>query len=565
MIEPDETIAADHRGGGAVRSRTRYAGSLRRARGARTSAHAARARAAATRRLFLAADRYWISGDLDRATALLEQARAEATPGAERAAVLAQLAMITRSPQEAESQYRAALSEAGDDDALQATIHLRLASLMRVSDGVERGLEHGEQAVRAASRDDDASLRCRALAAFGLLHFNAGRGIPAAEMDEALRLERSLGGWLLLGGPETTGPKTVHGHQLWWSGEIDRARVIFHEIHDAVRARNEPGRRRSPSGTWRFWNGGRGTGTRPTAYADRAREVFDPARPPRRRTASMPAVVVTAHRGGSTTHVPWPRTSPRAPSRTGSTVVVSGCQWVLGFIELSRGDAASALPHLRRSNERFGRLHARAGACAWTWATCSRRSSPSASSTRRMLLLARGEPRASMLDRASALAILARCRGLVLAARGDLEGAFASFEQALAEHVRTVDPFQHARTLLALGRTQRRAKKRAAARATLEDALARFETLGAPLWAEQTRAELARIGGRAPSRGDLTEAEQRIALLVAEGHSNREVAAALFLTEHSVETALTRIYRKLGVRSRGELAHLHSTAADRAP
>ena len=159
------------------------------------------------------------------------------------------------------------------------------------------------------------------------------------------------------------------------------------------------------------------------------------------------------------------------------------------------------------------------------------------------------------LDRAWALAILARGRGLLLAARGDLEGAFASFERALAEHARSTDPFHHARTLLALGRTQRRAKKRGAARATLEDALARFEQLGAPLWAEQTRAELARIGGRAPSNGELTEAERRIAALVAEGRTNREVAAALFLTVHSVETALTRVYRKLGVRSRAELAH----------
>jgi DNA-binding CsgD family transcriptional regulator len=69
---------------------------------------------------------------------------------------------------------------------------------------------------------------------------------------------------------------------------------------------------------------------------------------------------------------------------------------------------------------------------------------------------------------------------------------------------------------------------------------------------------LARIGGRAPSRGELTEAERRIAQLVAEGRSNREVAAALFVTVHSVETALTRVYRKLGVRSRAELAHLRS-------
>ena len=88
--------------------------------------------------------------------------------------------------------------------------------------------------------------------------------------------------------------------------------------------------------------------------------------------------------------------------------------------------------------------------------------------------------------------------------------------------------------------------------------MAEFERLGAQLWADQTRAELARIGGRVPSRDELTEAERRIAALVAEGKTNREVAAALFLTERSVETALTRIYRKLGVRSRSELAHLHA-------
>ena len=80
--------------------------------------------------------------------------------------------------------------------------------------------------------------------------------------------------------------------------------------------------------------------------------------------------------------------------------------------------------------------------------------------------------------------------------------------------------------------------------------------LGAPLWADQTRAELARIGGRAPSNGELTEGERRVAALVAEGRTNREVAAALFLGERTVETHLTHVYRKLGIRSRAELAHL---------
>jgi DNA-binding CsgD family transcriptional regulator len=168
------------------------------------------------------------------------------------------------------------------------------------------------------------------------------------------------------------------------------------------------------------------------------------------------------------------------------------------------------------------------------------------------------EDRSRALDRSWALAITARCRALLHAARGDFAAAHAGFQRALAEHARTQDPFQHARTLLALGITQRRAKQRGAARVTLEQALDIFERLGAPLWAEKARADLRRIGGRTPSRGELTEAERRIAELVAEGRTNREVAAALFLTEHSVETALTRVYRKLGVRSRVELARLLS-------
>jgi DNA-binding NarL/FixJ family response regulator len=118
------------------------------------------------------------------------------------------------------------------------------------------------------------------------------------------------------------------------------------------------------------------------------------------------------------------------------------------------------------------------------------------------------------------------------------------------------DPFQQARTLLALGVTQRRAKQRREARKTLERALEIFERLGAPLWAAKARAELARIGGRAPSPGVLTEGERRIVAGVASGRKNREVAAALFLSEHTVETVLSRAYRKLGVHSRSELAAL---------
>jgi len=169
--------------------------------------------------------------------------------------------------------------------------------------------------------------------------------------------------------------------------------------------------------------------------------------------------------------------------------------------------------------------------------------------------LARLEERAQRLERRSALAACARCRGLLAASGGDLEAALASFRDALTLNESLEMPFERARALLGLGATERRAKERRAARQTLEAALELFERLGAGLWAAQARTELQRIGGRAPARGELTAAEWRVAELVAQGRTNREVAAALFLTPRTVEGTLSRVYAKLGVRSRAELAH----------
>jgi DNA-binding CsgD family transcriptional regulator len=159
------------------------------------------------------------------------------------------------------------------------------------------------------------------------------------------------------------------------------------------------------------------------------------------------------------------------------------------------------------------------------------------------------------LDSAWALSLAARCHGLLLAARGAPEEALTSFDEALEGHRRLPGEFERARTLLAQGRTLRRMKRRRDARDALQAALAIFEELGTPLWAAQAREALARIGGRAPGPDALTPTEQRVAALVAEGGTNREVATALFVSVHTVEANLTRVYAKLGVRSRAELAH----------
>ena len=163
------------------------------------------------------------------------------------------------------------------------------------------------------------------------------------------------------------------------------------------------------------------------------------------------------------------------------------------------------------------------------------------------------EANARRLERGSAMANSCRCRGLLAAQAGDLVAALAAYEEALSWHDRAEIPLDRGRTLLALGAAQRRGKQRREARATLERALAVFDGIGAALWAKRARGELRRISGRAPTAGALTPAEERVAALVAEGKTNREVASVLFLSDRTVEGHLSRVFGKLGVRQRSEV------------
>ncbi len=164
------------------------------------------------------------------------------------------------------------------------------------------------------------------------------------------------------------------------------------------------------------------------------------------------------------------------------------------------------------------------------------------------------EGNAVRLGRVAARANARRCRGRLAASAGQHALALDTFGEALELHARILRPIDEGRTLLALGAAQRRAKERRAARETLQRATAGLEAAGAHLWADRARAELARVGGRAPSKGELTPVERRVAELVASGSTNREAAATLFLSTRTVEGHLSRVYAKLGIRSRVELA-----------
>ena len=209
----------------------------------------------------------------------------------------------------------------------------------------------------------------------------------------------------------------------------------------------------------------------------------------------------------------------------------------LGLLELGRGDAQAAVDHLAHATlstdyvealARSGRLDA----------------------ARQAL-----EPLAREAATPAEHAACARCRGLV-------ESEFERcFDEALAWHALNPDPFECARTLLSLGERLRRARRRADSRPPLRAALETFERLGASGWAARACAELAASGETRRPEAPLTPQERQIAALAAQGLTNKELGARLFLSPKTIETHLTRIYRKLAVRSRTELAALLAAAA----
>ncbi len=155
-----------------------------------------------------------------------------------------------------------------------------------------------------------------------------------------------------------------------------------------------------------------------------------------------------------------------------------------------------------------------------------------------------------------------RASAVLLAAGGDVDAALAASERAISLTEDSGIPFVEARALLTAGEVRRRSRQKARAREALETAVAIFTRLGARLWAGRARAELARVAARRPAGAPLTATEHRVVELVAAGRANREIADALFMSVHTVEAHLTRLFRELDVHSRTELARLAIEGTD---
>jgi DNA-binding CsgD family transcriptional regulator len=241
--------------------------------------------------------------------------------------------------------------------------------------------------------------------------------------------------------------------------------------------------------------------------------------------------------------------------RPGYDVIENFAASTLGLLELSRGRADRAVMHLTacaRLEEPNGTGIQLPTVTQWAadLVEAQIRSGAVMDGKRSLAVLADTARRTGLRwPNAGA----ARCRGMI----ADEKCYEQEFETALTLYGEDMG-FERARTQLALGMRRRRSRRRADARSALHEALAYFERSGADPWAEQARAELRASGEMLSHEGNgslrsLTPQELQVALTVAQGITNREAAAALFVSPKTVEFHLCNTYRKLGVRSRAEL------------
>jgi DNA-binding CsgD family transcriptional regulator len=568
--EPEE--AARHLALAATRSDARVAAILAsaaeraRARGAPAAAADLLERAAqltpggdrvsARHRLCDAAYYHFESGDSRQSRALLEALLEQVSPGSERARVLTRLARVRaydddlRAPIDLNLQ---AIVEAGDNRAIRAEAHEGVAgALFRLREQLTDAVDHARAGVALAHEIGSDELMAEALGTQLLSEAILGREAAARTLAQTLAHQPHCEDMRLLAQPRF--PCAV----VWmWQEELERARTTFgdliergHEIGDegslpyvlvllaqadCLAGELELARQHASEGYELAGQAGQrsleayllGVRALVEAHAGRvdvARETGERALALAERMNARPAqMFATSALGLLDLSLERPRATVERLAPLLEFAQAAGIDdpcaarfvvdLVEALIELTQADDAEAALEWYQGN-------------------------------------------AVRLGRSGAIAQSLRCRGLLAAASGELEQARDAFESALAAHEQSLMPFDRARTLLAYGSAQRRSKQRAVARRTLELAAAEFKRLGSELYVERARVELGRISGRTRSAGGLTPTEQKIAELVAEGRSNKEVAAAMFVTTKTVETNLSRIYAKLDIHSRIELARL---------
>ncbi|MGZ5348860.1 MAG: LuxR C-terminal-related transcriptional regulator, partial [Actinomycetota bacterium] len=495
-------------------------------------------------------------GDTSLARSVLEQAVDLSTAGPARGRVLLDLGMAlaeTEGWRGAWAAFEAARGEAGDDRALRASIEQNLGYTWVFRGDLAASERHARAALQLAEELQEPRLMAEAFQAYPFVEFLLGREVDQEMLGRGVALEGHMEGEFKA---DVLRASFVVAMLLKYTDRLDEARRAFTELLGDAAAHGVE----SPIPQFRYhlaelecragnWDAAVEHALASDAAAQRHRWGALLS-----SEGHFAVGLVEAHLGRADPARLAALEGLRVAEEAGEILIQIPNLAVLGFLELSLGRPTEADAYLSRAVELERAMGVREPAFfrivpdeVEALVALGRLDEAEA-------LLAPFEEAGRNLDRAWTIATGARCRALVLAAQGDLQGASAAADEAVRQHDRLPLPFELGRTLLVSGAVQRRAKRKREARDTLTKALEIFDGLGAALWADTARAELARIGGRAPSSLELTPTEERVAALVAAGSTNREAADALFVSIHTVEANLKRIYRKLGVRSRTELA-----------
>src|SRR6266568_830697 len=523
------------------------------------------------RRRIGAAEHCRYAGDTRKAAVLLEEAVAASQPGRVRAEALSRLAgprgMSEGFPVAVEL-LRRALAEPGLEPSQEVNILCELVWLAQQGGDNRQGARYAAAGLALAEQLADPATLALALAASAQITFARTCAIRRDLLDQALELEQTLDGdgytaagwWTWHAGlPMRLSPSRVTlALLLGRSDRHDESRALWRALiaeatqradPDVVRCLFHCAQMEMTAGAWEAAAQLCEDAIQLTRQI--GLEMFEPL------CLSILAEI-DAYRGET-------ERARRSIPELLRICETARFRWAavrlriaLAVLGLSHDDAAASWQQatpLLRDVEELDVYHARLAGSAGIEALLAIGDLPRAER-----LLAQIDRRAADADTALR-PLVHRCRGALLASKGDWEPAIASLEAATVapEPPQAVNPFEHARSLLALGTVQRRAQHKRAARESLQRAAEIFERLGARVWLAKARSELRHIGGRTASDAQLSETERRIVELVVAGRQNSEVAATLNLSPNTVAWNLSKIYRKLGVRSRTELAaHLAS-------
>lgn len=509
----------------------------------------------ARRRTDEAARYHFGSGNTRRARELLTDLLSTAVEGNERARLLNRLSMFAwYDMREVSGLLRRGLEEEPEDLRVLVRLLSNRAWCRVFGGGLDEGLRLGRAAAETARRIRDQKALADALSVVGWAEFWLGSDAGTI-MAEAAAIEDGL-----TPTPDDYGSAVAYrGAQQVWAGDLDGARIVLEQEHARDLDRGMETTRWEALAFLAELECRAGNLERAERRAEECDEVLLEAGLEAARDVSLFVLaLVEAHVG----HVERCRAHAEEglhlAERHENVFYVIALRSVLGFLELSLGDAASAyewlgplpdivermgmrepgvfpfVPDLVEALASLGRPDEAEPHVAWL------------------------EERSRALDRPLGLATAARCRAMLSAARGDPVAGLEHLDEALREHERCPQPIELARTRLVQGAMLRRARRRRDAAEALRRGLDIFERVGAVLWAERARAELARSGAVVGGPDDLTPSERRVADLAVQGLTNREIADTLFLSVKTVEANLSRVYRKLGVRGRAELARFQT-------